>query len=83
MDFVNSEVKRLLDLFYIWFQFLVGAFLKKRVDYSHGFSSVFFFRYTWSDQIVLPEVLQNLKEGPKLYLLAQETEPKRLFLHSA
>ena len=26
--------------------FLVGAFLKKRVDYSHGFSSVFFFRYT-------------------------------------
>ena len=22
--------------------FLVGAFLKKRVDYSHGFSSVFF-----------------------------------------
>ena len=23
-------------------RFLVGAFLKKRVDYSHGFSSVFF-----------------------------------------
>ena len=22
--------------------FLVGAFIKKRVDYSHGFSSVFF-----------------------------------------
>ena len=24
---------------------LVGAFLKKRVDSSHGFSLVFFFRY--------------------------------------
>ena len=26
--------------------FLVGAFLEKRVDYSPGFSSMFFFRYT-------------------------------------
>ena len=26
--------------------FLVGAFLEKRVNYSYGFSSVFFFRYT-------------------------------------
>ena len=30
-------------------RFLVGAFLKKRVDYSHGFSSVF-FTTIWSDQ---------------------------------
>ena len=28
------------------FAYLVGAFLEKRVDYSHGFSSVFLFRYT-------------------------------------
>ena len=27
-------------------RFLVGAFLEKRVDYSHGFSSVFFLKTT-------------------------------------
>ena len=48
--------------------FLVGAFLEKRVDYSHGFSSVFFnffFRYTWSDQnSSTPKVLKNFKKTP-------------------
>ena len=39
----NSTTKK-LRMQFIWF--LVGAFLEKRVDYSHGFSSVFFFRYT-------------------------------------
>ena len=56
--------------------FLVGAFLKKRVDYSHGFSSVYFLRPPESTKIVLPKVLQN-SEDPKMYLLAQGTEPKR------
>ena len=53
-------------------QFLVGAFLEKRVDYSHGFSSVFFFRPPELTKIVLPKVLQNFK----FHLLAQGTEPK-------
>ena len=52
--------------------FLVGAFLEKRVDYSHGFSSVFFLRPPALTKIVLPKVLQNFK----FHLLAQGTEPK-------
>ena len=52
--------------------FLVGAFLEKRVDYSHGFSSVFFLRPPELTKIVLPKVLQNFK----FHLLAQGTEPK-------
>ena len=50
--------------------FLVGAFLQKKVDYSHGFLSVFFhifnfFRYTGSDQITCtPKVLRKLKKTP-------------------
>ena len=52
--------------------FLVGAFLKKRVDYSHGFSSVYFLRPPELTKIVLPKVLQNFK----FHLLAQGTEPK-------
>ena len=51
--------------------FLVGAFLEKRVDYSHGFSSVF-LRPPELTKIVLPKVLQNFK----FHLLAQGTEPK-------
>ena len=39
--------------------FLVGAFLEKRVDYSHGFSSVFFD--TPEVTKVDLQVLQNLK----------------------
>ena len=38
--------------------FLVGAFLEKRVDYIHGFSSVFFFDTPEVTEIVL-QVLQN------------------------
>ena len=55
--------------------FLVGAFLEKRVDYSHGFSSVFFDTPEMT-KIVLPNALQNFK----LYLLAHETERKNFFL---
>ena len=54
---------------------LVGAFLEERLDYSHGFLSVF-FDTPGVRKIVLPKVLQNLKEGAKLYLLSQGTEPK-------
>ena len=50
-------------------------FFKKRVDYSHGFSSVFFFDTPEVTKIVLPKVLQNFI----LFLLAQGTEPKRFF----
>ena len=31
---------------------------------------------------ILPTVVKNLKEGIKLYFLAQGTEPKRFFLFS-
>ena len=34
---------------------LVGAFLKQRVDYSHGFSSVIFFDTPEVTEIVLPQ----------------------------
>ena len=57
--------------------FLVGTFLEKRVDYSHGFSSVFFLRPPELTKIVLPKVLQNFN----FHLLAQGTEPKS-FPHS-
>ena len=56
----------------VYYDFLVGAFLEKRVYYSHGFSSVFFFDTPEVTKIVLPTVLQNFK----LYLLAQGTESK-------
>ena len=48
---------------------------KEEVDYSHGFSSVF-FPTPEVTKIVLPKVLQNFK----LYLFAQGTEPKKFFL---
>ena len=51
--------------------FLVDAFLEKRVDYSHGFSSVF-LRPPERTKIVLPKVLKNFK----FHLMAQGTEPK-------
>ena len=41
---IRSRIKHTLPYF------LVGAFLEKRVDYRHGFSSVFFFKTTWTDQ---------------------------------
>ena len=56
--------------------FLDDAYLEKRVDYCHGFSSVFFFDTPEVTKIVLPEVLQKIK----LYLLTQGTKPKRVFL---
>ena len=51
----NSTTKK-LRMQFIWF--LVGAFLEKRVDYSHGFSSVFFFDTPEVTKIV-QQVLQN------------------------
>ena len=51
---------------------LVGALFAKRVDYSHGFSTVCFFDTSDVIKIVVPNVIQN----PKLYLLVQGTEPK-------
>ena len=57
---------------------LVSAFLEKRVDYSHGFLSVFFDTPEVT-KIVLPKTLQIFK----LYLMAQGTEPKKFFFFSA
>ena len=55
----------LSSCFTIYFSFVsvfsVGAFLKKRVDYSHGFSSVFSFDTPEVIKIVLTKVLQNFK----------------------
>ena len=63
---IRSRIKHTLPYF------LVGAFLEKRVDYRHGFSSVFFLRPPELTKIVLPKVLQNFK----FHLLVQGTEPK-------
>ena len=57
--------------------FIVGAFLE-----SWLFASVFLDTPEVT-KIVLPKVLQNLNEGAKLYLLAQETEPQRVFFFPA
>ena len=66
----SSKNKTLIKI--IWLVFLienftpfsVSAFLKKRVDYSHGFSGVFFFDTPEVTKIVLPKVLQNFKKTP-------------------
>ena len=42
----STEIKRNTSWLENWKSFSVGAFLKKRVDYSQGVWSVFFFRYT-------------------------------------
>ena len=55
--------------------FLVAAFLKKRVDHSHGFSSAF-FQTTWSDQNSLPKVLQNFKNNPNCTCWPKELNQK-------
>ena len=56
--------------------FLVGAFLKTRVDYSHGFSSVFHFDTPEITKVVLPKVLQNFKKTPNCTCWPQETNQK-------
>ena len=59
--------------------FLVGAFLKKRVDYSHGFSSVFFkffFDTPEVTKIVLPKVLQNFQMTPNCTCWPKELNQK-------
>ena len=55
---------------------LVGAFLKKRVDYSHGFSSVFFSRPPELTKIVLPKVLPNFQKTPKCTCWPKELNQK-------
>ena len=56
-------------------RFLVCAFLK-RADYSHGFSSVFFFDTPEVTKIVLPKVLQNFKKTPNCTLWPKEQNQK-------
>ena len=41
---------------------------------------MFFFDTPEVTKIVLPKVLQNLKEGAKLHLLDQGTEPEKVFV---
>ena len=61
---------------------LIGAFLEKRVDYSHSLSSLFFiflffFRYTWSDQnSSTPKDLQNFKKTPNCTRWPKELNQK-------
>ena len=59
--------------------FLVGAFLEKRVDCSHGFSSVFFFDTPEVTKIVLPKVLQNFKKTPNCTFGPRELNEKVFF----
>ena len=62
-------------------RFLVGAFHEKRVNYSHGFPSVFFFDTPEVTKIVLPKILQNFKVSPKSTWWPKKlNEPKRIFL---
>ena len=57
--------------------FLVSAFLEQIVDYSHGFSSVFFSRYTWSDQnSSTPKVIQNFEKTPNCTRWPKELNQK-------
>ena len=64
---VSSDLCKLVAAFLatVMTHFLVGAFLEKRVDYSHGFSSVCFLKNFFDTpevtKIVLPKVLQNFK----------------------
>ena len=64
--------------------FLVGAFLKKRDDYSHGFSSVFFLFFLRPPEvtkIVLPKVLQNIEKTPNCTCWPKELNQKGLPLN--
>ena len=57
---LETEVLKIYAIMYIAIiLFLVGAFFEKRVDYSHGFSSVFFPDTPEVSKIVLRKVLQN------------------------
>ena len=58
--------------------FLNGAFLKKRFDYSHGFSSVFFDTPEVT-KIVLPKNLQNFKKTPNSTRWPKELNQKVFF----
>ena len=75
-SFTNAIKIENSHLFIYTIIFSVGAFLKKKVDYSPGFSSVF-FKTTWSDQNSSTKSSKKFWEDAKMYLLAQGTEPKR------
>ena len=57
------------------FRFLNGSFFKKKVDYSHGFSSVF-LRSPEVTKIVLPKVLQNFEKTPNCTCWPKELNQK-------
>ena len=60
-------------------KFLVGAFLKERVGYSHGFPSVFFYFFFDTlevTKIVLPKVLQNFEKTPNCTCWPKELNQK-------
>ena len=79
-------LKRKLDLFYCklkpLLQFLVGAFLKKRVDNSHGFSSVLLFHFFFDTpevtRIVQRKVVQNFKKTPNCTCWRKELNPRNI-----
>ena len=52
--------------------------MKKRVDYSHGFSSVFFLKPPEVTKIVLPNVLQNFEKTPNCTCWLKELKQKGL-----
>ena len=64
-----------MGIFILYVDFLVGAFLKKRVDNSHGFSSVF-FKTTWSDQNSSTKSLQNFEKTPNCTCWPKELNQK-------
>ena len=55
-------------------RFLISVFLEKRIDYSHGFSSVFFSLHTSDQTSSTPKDIQSIKKPPNC---TQGTEPKR------
>ena len=56
--------------------FLVGTFLEKRVDYSHGFSSVLFCDTPEVTEKVLLKVQQNFKKASNCTCWPKELDYK-------
>ena len=59
LKFCSLQIREIL--FQSDFSYLFGPFLKKRVDYSHGFLSVFFFDTPEVTKIVLQNFKVSLK----------------------
>ena len=63
------------------FHFLVGAFLEKRVDYSHGFLSVFFkffFDTPEVNKIVLPQKFYNILRRRQIVTVGPKNSTKKV-----